>query len=96
MWRVFALIFDGPTVGWGFMVSPAIESLRLALSGRCLRRSISVALVVGTVLNAINQWEAFFGDATVAWTKLLLTYCVPFCVSTYGMFSVFAGQRSGR
>jgi hypothetical protein len=47
-------------------------------------RSLAVALVVGTILNAINQWEAMRGRAPVHWPKLALTYCVPYLVATYG------------
>ena len=41
------------------------------------RRSLYVALVVGTVLNVINQGDAFLGMASINWLKLVLTYCVP-------------------
>lgn len=56
----------------------------LATTGGVPRRSFVVALVVGSILNLINQYEALFGAAPVDWTKLLLTYCVPYCVATYG------------
>jgi hypothetical protein len=41
------------------------------------RRSLYVALVVGTVLNLINQGDALLGTASINWWKLVLTYCVP-------------------
>ncbi|MBM3487295.1 MAG: hypothetical protein FJX67_11810 [Alphaproteobacteria bacterium] len=48
------------------------------------RRSLVVALVVGTILNAINQGDALvMGAPAVAW-KIALTYVVPYCVATYG------------
>ena len=72
-------------------MSGAGASLARALTGVFLRRSIGVALVVGTILNIINQGDAYFAAAPIDWTKLLLTYCVPFCVSTYGTFSAFRG-----
>ena len=78
------------------MTSGAGESFARALTGAYLRRSFVVALVVGTVLNVINQWEAYFGDAPFAWVRLLLTYCVPFCVATYGTFSAFRGEGRAR
>jgi hypothetical protein len=51
-----------------------------------LRRSLLTALVVGTILTAINQGNlilqgAFSSD--MMW-KIPLTYCVPFCVATWG------------
>ena len=56
------------------------------LRPRLLRRSLLTALVVGTVLTAINQGTLIFaGDfpAVLAW-KVPLTYCVPFLVATWG------------
>ena len=50
-------------------------------------RSLYVALVVGTVLNLINQGDALLGLAPVNWLKLALTYCVPYAVCTYGAVS---------
>jgi hypothetical protein len=52
------------------------------------RRSLAAAVIVGTVLNLINQGDALFGDKALDWLKLLLTYIVPYCVATYGAVSV--------
>jgi hypothetical protein len=46
-----------------------------------------VALVVGTILNLINQGDALFGPGPINWVKVLLTYLVPYVVSTYGAVS---------
>jgi hypothetical protein len=54
---------------------------------RCTRRSLYVALIVGTVLNLINQGDALLGMASINWLKLILTYCVPYAVCTYGAVS---------
>lgn len=43
-----------------------------------------MALVVGTILNLINQGDALFAGGRLDLTKLLLTYAVPHCVATYG------------
>ena len=49
-----------------------------------VRRSFVLAVIVGTILNLINQGDALLaGTHLVAW-KILLTYCVPYCVATYG------------
>jgi hypothetical protein len=49
-----------------------------------VRRSLVIAVVVGTILNLINQGDALVaGGPLMAW-KLVLTYCVPYCVATYG------------
>jgi hypothetical protein len=45
-------------------------------------------MVVGTMLNLINQGDALFGGVPVNWFKIILTYSVPYAVSTYGAVSV--------
>jgi hypothetical protein len=57
--------------------------LSLALLPGTRLRAIKLAAVVGTILFLINQWEACLGDAPVQWAKAVLTYCVPYLVSTY-------------
>ena len=57
---------------------------RCALSGGVPRRSLIVALVVGTVLNLIIQGDALFGAMPLNWLKVILTYFVPYAVCTYG------------
>lgn len=52
-----------------------------------MRRSLRVALVVGTVLAALNQGDVLLAGPPwppLLLPKLLLTYCVPFAVATYG------------
>jgi hypothetical protein len=51
-----------------------------------VRRSIVVALIVGTVLLAINHGDTLLAgrwDWALAW-KIPLTYLVPFVVATWG------------
>ena len=71
------------------------EWIELALRKDVLFRGIKVAAIIGTLLSAIN-----YGDVIVAgeflpvmYWKILLTYCVPFCVSTYA--GVEAARTSG-
>src|SRR6516165_6671366 len=75
-----------------------IMTLRLAchyaLSDGVPRRSFFAALVVGTMLNLINQGDALFGGVPVNWFKIVLTYCVPYAVSTYGAVSVQIRQAA--
>ena len=54
------------------------------------RRSLYAALVVGTILNLINQGEAIVAMAGIDWLKLSLTYLVPYAVCTYGAVSAKA------
>lgn len=42
-----------------------------------------VALVVGTVLNLINQGAALLQPDTLHWGHLLFNYLVPFMVASY-------------
>ncbi len=63
------------------------ESIRVISYGPHLRRTISIALVVGTILFCINQLDVVLrGQATTAvWIKSAVTYLVPFCVSNAGV-----------
>ena len=54
--------------------------------------ALKVAVVVGTVLNAINQADAIFGSVPISWPKLVLTYLVPYAVFTFGAVSAKARQ----
>jgi hypothetical protein len=51
-----------------------------------LRRSFLTAIFVGTVLTAINQGNVILNGSLSATVigKAALTYCVPFCVATWG------------
>jgi len=65
------------------------EALRQTFAGRSVRRSLIVALIIGTALNAINQGpEILTGHWPVVW-KLVLTYFVPFAVASYGSYAAF-------
>lgn len=55
-----------------------------ASTDRVPARSLKVALIVGTALNLINQGDALFGQAQISWIKLVLTFAMPYVVSTYG------------
>jgi len=58
--------------------------VRDCLSDGIPRRSFYVAVVVGTVLNLINQGDAMLGPTSINWFKLALTFAVPYCVATFG------------
>ncbi len=54
---------------------------------KCLmRRAAMVALVAGTILTLINQWDGIFGAALFSWPKFFLTYCVPYMVSSVSSY----------
>ena len=56
-------------------------------------RAFKMALIVGIILAIINHGDhIFFGTMTVTnWIKVIITFCVPFCVSTIS--SVLAIRR---
>ncbi len=65
------------------------DALRICLEPLHLRRTLTIALVIGTILTAINQADVILrGDAT--WTtaaKAALNYVVPFIVSNLGLLA---------
>ena len=65
------------------------EALRRTFAWSSVRRSLFVALLVGTALNFINQGpEMLSGQWPVLW-KVILTYLVPFLVASYGSYAAF-------
>lgn len=63
-------------IRWFFSVASRRSSL---LGG------LKIALVVGVAVNLINQGEQILGlqFADISIPKLLVTFCIPFCVSIY-------------
>ena len=68
---------------------------RCAVSDGVPRRSLIVALVVGSVLNLINQGDALVAGGPIDWVKILLTFAVPYCASTYGAVTYHLKSLSG-
>ena len=54
-----------------------------ALQPHIVRNAVRVALVVGVVLNLINQGGTLWHGGAVSWPHVLLNFCVPYCVATY-------------
>jgi hypothetical protein len=68
--------------------------LKIAVRKDVVLRGLRVGGIVGTILVAINQ-----GDLLLAGTvpvealwKISLTYCVPYCVSTYASVSAIRSE----
>ena len=61
-----------------------------------LRKTVRIALAVGTLLFAINQLDVVLrGNATpLVWVKVAMTFVVPFCVSNFGL--LVASRRPGQ
>lgn len=60
------------------------------------RRALRMALVVGSVLVAINYGDRLLAGSLAGrdLVKIALTYCVPFCVSAYSSALALAGARA--
>jgi hypothetical protein len=70
-------------------------ALRICLQPQHLRRTLTIAAVVGTILTAINQADVIVrGEATsTTVAKAVLNYLVPFIVSNLGLL---VGARDER
>jgi hypothetical protein len=55
------------------------------------KKAFLTALVVGTILTAINHGDVILGGSAPSLLKVALTYCVPYCVTTWG---AMMGKRS--
>ena len=56
----------------------------LAVSDGTPRKAFLTAYVVGTVLMLINHGDVILRGELPSLIKISLTYCVPFCVTTWG------------
>ncbi len=65
------------------------QALVLVLRGRTTRTAFPVAVVVGTVLSAVNQGSVILGgDASAGtWIRVAVNYAVPFLVASIGYLS---------
>ena len=79
-------------IGESYQVRSPAGPVRLCrrcalLHGPLLLRSAKVAALVGALLVLLNQGDLILGAAPLPasmWWKIPLTYCIPFCVVTYG------------
>jgi hypothetical protein len=72
------------------------EWLAIARQGRVVRPALKVAAVVGTLLVLINQGDlVMLGSmAELSPAKILLTYCVPYCVSTWSAVTAIRANET--
>lgn len=56
---------------------------RILVRRHIVINALQVALVVGLLLNAINQGEAFIDGLEIAWGQVLMNFVVPYCVASY-------------
>jgi len=64
--------------------APSTRFMDLAFSDGTPKKAFFTALVVGTVLTVINHGDVILSGNYPPPIKVLLTYCVPFCVTTWG------------
>lgn len=57
--------------------------ITLWFSSRIVASAVRIALLVGTVLNLINQGTALADGQELDWWRLGLNYMVPYLVSSY-------------
>ena len=67
--------------------------MQLAKRPAIVKRSLIFAAIVGTILNLINQGDVIDDMSKFDWWKCLMTYIVPYCVSTYGAVSALLDNQ---
>jgi hypothetical protein len=64
-----------------------IDDLRLlvgvAARWPVVRTSLRVTMLVGTILNLANHWQALVAGSQLPWFHLAINYVIPYCVSSY-------------
>ena len=60
------------------------DFFELAFSDGTPHKAVMTALVVGTILAIINHGDFILKGESINYFKILLTYCVPYCVTTWG------------
>ena len=66
--------------------SQSTRFIDIAFSDGIPKKALLTALLVGTVLTAINHGDVFLSGNHPPLLKVLLTYSVPFCVTTWGSY----------
>lgn len=61
-----------------------------------IRRSAVIAGLVGSIIIVVNQGDVLLSGSVPlrVWVKVVLTPCVPFCVSLYGAYVAYANPRT--
>jgi hypothetical protein len=73
----------------GTASSPSLS--QLILGDGTPKKAVLTALVVGTLLTAINHGDLILAGMAPPLWKVGLTYCVPYCVTTWGAIT---GKRA--
>ena len=57
--------------------------LKALTKAQIVKSALKVSMVVGTILNLINQNGLMLDNGTISWLHVLMNYAVPYCVSSY-------------
>jgi hypothetical protein len=73
-----------------------IAWFKIALLPTVVKRSTKVSLVVGTLLSIVNHLDTILlmGINSNVVFKILFTYFVPYCVSTYASVSTMNSSKN--
>lgn len=65
------------------------EALAYCATSQHLRRTVVIAIVVGTILTVVNQVDVIIAGNPTAFTavKITMNYVVPFVVSNLGLLA---------
>jgi len=70
---------------------PRLSFVQLAFGDGTPTKAFLTALVVGTILTTINHGDVILAGGWPPVIKVVLTYCVPYCVTTWGAIT---GKRA--
>lgn len=57
--------------------------IQLATSPHVAKNAFKIALVVGSLLNLINNAQNVLAGGSIPWAGVLLNFVVPYCVASY-------------
>jgi len=71
------------------------HAFQIAFRKDILVRGLKVGVIVGTILTLINYGDVLLAGTmtTTMWWKIAMTYCVPYCVSTYASVGTIISGR---
>ncbi len=72
-------------------MAPAPSFAQMAFGDGTPKRALYTALVVGTILTLINHGDVIVQGEWPPAVKVMLTFCVPYCVTTWGAIT---GKRA--
>ena len=68
--------------------------LQLAFGEGTTIKAFYSSLVVGSILTGINHGDMILSGEFPSWPKVVLTYFVPYCVTTWGAITVKLSRQT--